>query len=186
MNAHPGYTVTASLLALVFAALIWTVGRQRWPRVVVLLVITGVGGLTNTTAGGYAHRAVVAGETWMGNVTGYLFGVVFAGIIAIVCAAVVGFHLHHKTVGRTTLIAAGTLPLTATLCPTDPSSRQCLQPPAASFQQSFAANATPTFSIFVTGSGAVANNPGVNRVFVRFKDSGGVTRGATSVAVRTQ
>jgi hypothetical protein len=32
----------------------------------------------------------------------------------------------------------------------------------------------------------VANSPGVNRVFVTFTDSGGVLRGETSVAVRTQ
>jgi hypothetical protein len=29
-------------------------------------------------------------------------------------------------------------------------------------------------------------DPANTRVFVRFKDAGGVTRGATSVAVRTQ
>jgi hypothetical protein len=47
------------------------------------------------------------------------------------------------------------------------------------------ANATPTFSIFVNGAGNVPLDPANNRVFVRFKDGGGVTRGATSVAVRT-
>jgi len=45
---------------------------------------------------------------------------------------------------------------------------------------------TPTFGVFVTGGGIVAFNPAVNRVFVRFKDGGGITRGTTSVAVRTQ
>jgi hypothetical protein len=48
------------------------------------------------------------------------------------------------------------------------------------------ANATPTFAIFVQGHGTVPFDPGNNRIFVRFKDGGGVTRGATSVAVRTQ
>jgi hypothetical protein len=48
------------------------------------------------------------------------------------------------------------------------------------------ANATPTFGIFVQGSGNVAFDPALNRIFVRFKDSGAVTRGSTSVAVRTQ
>jgi hypothetical protein len=47
-------------------------------------------------------------------------------------------------------------------------------------------NATPTFGIFVTGSAPVADMPGVNRVFVTFTDAGGVLRGETSVAVRTQ
>ena len=47
------------------------------------------------------------------------------------------------------------------------------------------ANATPTFGIFIQGNGNVPFDPAVNRIFVRFKDSGGVTRGSTSVAVRT-
>jgi hypothetical protein len=48
------------------------------------------------------------------------------------------------------------------------------------------AGATPTFGIFVQGGGNVAFNPASNRIFVRFKDGGNVTRGSTSVAVRTQ
>ena len=47
------------------------------------------------------------------------------------------------------------------------------------------ANATPTFAVFVQGSGNVPFDPAANRIFVRFS-SGGVTRGSTSVAVRTQ
>ncbi len=45
---------------------------------------------------------------------------------------------------------------------------------------------TPTFCICVTASAAVANLPGVNRVFVTFTDSGGTFRGETSAAVPTQ
>ena len=48
------------------------------------------------------------------------------------------------------------------------------------------AGQTPTFAVFVVGLGNVAVNPGVNRVFVRFKTAGGATVGATSVAIRTQ
>jgi hypothetical protein len=40
--------------------------------------------------------------------------------------------------------------------------------------------------VFVTGSAAVPDLRGVNRVFVTFTDAGGVLRGETSVAVRTQ
>jgi hypothetical protein len=40
--------------------------------------------------------------------------------------------------------------------------------------------------VFVVGTGNVTFNPGVNRVFVRFKTAGGATVGATSVAIRTQ
>ena len=48
------------------------------------------------------------------------------------------------------------------------------------------ANATPTFGIFVQGKGNVPFDPAANRIFVRFRDAGNVTRGSTSVAVRTQ
>jgi hypothetical protein len=45
------------------------------------------------------------------------------------------------------------------------------------------ANATPTFGIFVQGIRNVPFDPATNRIFVRFKDSGAVTGGSTSVAV---
>jgi hypothetical protein len=78
------------------------------------------------------------------------------------------------------------LPVTLTLCETDPASGACLASPAATVTTSIAANATPTFGIFVTGSGTVADSPGVNRIFAIFTDAKGVLRGETSVAVRTQ
>jgi hypothetical protein len=81
---------------------------------------------------------------------------------------------------------AATLPVTLAVCQTDPASGRCLAPPAASATTTIAANATPTFGIFVTGNGTVANAPGSNRVFVTFTDAGGALRGETSVAVRTQ
>ena len=55
-------------------------------------------------------------------------------------------------------------------------------------------NDTPTFGIFVTGSGNVPFDPAGKRIFVRFTEIAScegatnvtVTRGSTSVAVRTQ
>jgi len=81
---------------------------------------------------------------------------------------------------------AANLPVTLLVCQTDPTSGACLAPPAATVTTSIAANATPTFGVFVTGGAAVADMPGVNRIFVTFTDSGGTLRGETSVAVRTQ
>lgn len=82
---------------------------------------------------------------------------------------------------------SASLPVTILLCQTN-AQAVCSNPaaPAPTVNLTIAANATPTFSIFVTGSGNVTNDPANNRVFVRFKDAGGVTRGSTSVAVRTQ
>jgi hypothetical protein len=81
---------------------------------------------------------------------------------------------------------AANLPVNLLLCQTDPVAGSCLAATAATVSTLIAANATPTFGIFIDGSAAVPDLPGVNRVFVRFKDPTGVLRGATSVAVRTQ
>ena len=78
------------------------------------------------------------------------------------------------------------LPVTLTLCQTNPQSGACLAAPTPSVTTDIQPNATPTFGIFVTGGAPVANLPGVNRVFVTLTDSGGTLRGETSVAVRTQ
>jgi sugar lactone lactonase YvrE len=78
------------------------------------------------------------------------------------------------------------LPVTLAVCETNPLSGVCLAAPAPSATTDIQPNATPTFGIFVAGSAAVANSPGVNRVFVTFTDGGGTLRGETSVAVRTQ
>jgi len=79
-----------------------------------------------------------------------------------------------------------TLPVTITLCQTDPTSGQCLSPPASSVTTMVNANATPTFGIFATASGSVPFDPANKRIFVQFGDAGGVVRGSTSVAVQTQ
>jgi uncharacterized protein GlcG (DUF336 family) len=77
------------------------------------------------------------------------------------------------------------LPLALTICQTDPASGQCLATPGASVTPTINAGATPTFSIFGTGSGAIPFAPATSRVFVRFKDGNGTVRGSTSVAVET-
>ena len=78
------------------------------------------------------------------------------------------------------------LPVNIFICQTDPQSGACLSPPADSVTTMILSNETPTFGVFVAAAGDVAFVPEINRIFVRFKDSNNVTRGLTSVAVRTQ
>lgn len=79
-----------------------------------------------------------------------------------------------------------TLPVTLTLCQTNPVAGQCISAVGPSVTTTIAGGATPSFGIFVQGNGTVPFNPATNRIFVRFKDGTKVLRGATSVAVRTQ
>ena len=78
------------------------------------------------------------------------------------------------------------LPVAINLCQTNPGTGQCTSVTGQTVTTTIAANGTPTFAIFLQGSGNVPFDPAHNRIFVRFKDGGGVVRGATSVAVRTQ
>jgi hypothetical protein len=78
------------------------------------------------------------------------------------------------------------LPLSLFVCQTNPGNGQCLSPPQPSVTVQIAANATPTFTIVANATGTIVFDPATNRIFVRFKDQGNVTRGSTSVAVTTQ
>ena len=81
---------------------------------------------------------------------------------------------------------SATLPLNVSLCQTDPATGQCISTIGPTVTTTINAGATPTFGIFVQGNGNVPFDPAGNRIFVRFKDASDVTRGSTSVAVRTQ
>ena len=78
------------------------------------------------------------------------------------------------------------MPVSLSLCQTNPANGQCISAIGPSVTTQINANATPTFGIFVQGAGNVPFDPATNRIFVRFKDAGNVTRGSTSVALRTQ
>ena len=102
------------------------------------------------------------------------------------------FAVATVNVGATGTITASadtgglTLPVNIFLCQTDPATGQCISAIGPTATTQINANATPTFGIFVQGNGNVPFDPAANRIFVRFKDGGNVTRGSTSVAVRTQ
>ena len=79
-----------------------------------------------------------------------------------------------------------TLPLSISLCQTNPASGQCTSSVGPSVSTTINANATPTFAIFATANATVPFVPQTNRIFVLFTDAGGTVRGATSVAAQTQ
>jgi hypothetical protein len=115
------------------------------------------------------------------------------GIVNILGTNGIGaFAVATVNVGATGAITASadtgatSLPLTVSLCETNPATGQCISGIGSTVPTTINANATPTFGIFVQGNGNVPFDPALNRIFVRFRDGGNVTRGSTSVAVRTQ
>ncbi len=115
------------------------------------------------------------------------------GIVELPQNGTAAFAVATTNLGATDMItvAADTgttaLPVTVTICQSDPSNGACLSAPTPTVTLSDAAGTTPTFSVFVTetGSGTIAFSPAHARVFVRFKDADGTLHGATSVAVET-
>jgi virginiamycin B lyase len=76
---------------------------------------------------------------------------------------------------------------TVTICETNPATGACYFTAHPVYGPVVISSTdTPTYSVFATATGAIPFSPATNRIFVRFKDSKGVVRGETSVAVRTQ
>ena len=105
----------------------------------------------------------------------------------------VGYRLTANRVSGAITVSADTgsanLPqLSIALCETDPATGVCINPTVPTLGPvitSIASDATPRFAFLVTETASVPFDPANKRVFVRFKDAGGVTRGSTSVAVRS-
>ena len=114
------------------------------------------------------------------------------GIVEISGTGVFAVATVNVGASATIIVSANTgnavLPVSISVCETNPISGACLASPvsaAGSLTTQIDSGETPTFGFFVAASGNVPLDPAANRIFVRFKDDGGVVRGATSVAVRT-
>ncbi len=94
-----------------------------------------------------------------------------------------------STVGGTIVVSANTgpsaLPVTLLICQTDPGTGLCTSAIGETVQTTIGPGETPTFAIFVLATGNVPFDPARNRIYVLFLE-GGIIRGATSVAVRTE
>jgi len=86
---------------------------------------------------------------------------------------------------KTTTGSNPSLPVQVTICQTNPSSGQCLAAPGPTVTVApFANGATPTFSVFVTATAAIASSPS-NQIDVLFTNPSGTLLGSASVLVVT-
>ena len=133
-----------------------------------LLVASGAGPVPDIIA------LAAAGPTGIVDIPGTNATGVFA--VATVNAGVTG---------DINVSANGAAGVALQLCETNPTTGVCISAIGPTVATTIAAGATPTFGIFVTGNGDVPFDPANNRVTVTFADTNGVTRGSTSVAIRT-
>jgi hypothetical protein len=81
------------------------------------------------------------------------------------------------------------LPLTATLCQTDPITGQCLSPPSTGVEFSVGHDQSTTWTAFLSAHGDIPIDPAHNRAFFLFFDNingnPGTLRGSTNIAVTT-
>jgi hypothetical protein len=80
---------------------------------------------------------------------------------------------------------AAILPVSVFVCQTD-AGGQCTAGPSPSVATTIGPGQTPTFAVFVVANAPLGFDPAIHRVFVRFRDAGGVVRGASSVAILVQ
>ncbi len=113
-----------------------------------------------------------------------------AGVVNAAGSALQGvFSVASSNLGASATVSVAvdfgstSLPLTASICETNPTTGICLATPSSGVTTTIGTGATPTFAVFITSTGEIILNPSVNRIFVRFRDGGGVVRGSTSVAV---
>jgi hypothetical protein len=115
------------------------------------------------------------------------------GIVHVTGPSAAGaFAVATSNVGTSAFVTAstntgsGVLPVTITICQTNPVTGACMATPGSNVALQINTGDTPTFGIFVLASAAIPLDPANSRIFVVFIDAGGVVRGRTSVAVETQ
>src|SRR5262249_52951463 len=71
------------------------------------------------------------------------------------------------------------MPLTTTVCQTNPTTSQCLSPPAPTATATIGQNQNTTWAAFLQATGPIPQDPTANRVTFEFVDAAGVVRGGT-------
>ena len=140
--------------------------------------------LMTGTAGAVADvisTAVTATNDGIANIP--LGGTGFAALAAVNIGA--GSNLQARLQTNAIGAANNPLPLTLTMCQTNPSTGACISAQGATVNFTAGANQTVTFSAFATSNGTpIAFDPAGKRMFVHFFQSN-TPVGSASVAVRT-
>ncbi len=117
MDGFGAVTAAVGVISLVGAALLITVGRMQWPRLVVGLVITGVAGILNTTIGPTIRDGVNTADDHLGQFIGEWTGTTVTGLIGAIVLGTVAFWVWRNQIDLRTVGVAALVPPTITLIP---------------------------------------------------------------------
>lgn len=107
----------AAVICLTAVACIVVFGGMHWPRLCVFLTMAGVGGLAGTALGVQAHNAITAADRTFGQTLGRFTGVAVFGLVGLVVAMALFFHVWKNKIDTKTLVLAAAAPLTVALIP---------------------------------------------------------------------
>lgn len=110
-------SVAAGLVCIVAAVLMWTIGGRHTPRLVVLLVLSGVTGILGTWAGRKLNQGVTFLDSAVASVSGQMTGVVVTGLLGAGLLYVLAIDMWQKRVSTRTLLVAAALPVTVVAIP---------------------------------------------------------------------
>ncbi|MCF6291814.1 MAG: S8 family serine peptidase [Robiginitomaculum sp.] len=145
------------------------------------IVTTGVNTVTLSSAAIQPADMLTIGLTTSGNGVIEMQNAADAGFMVVATAAIGAAANLTLSVND----GGAGLPLLTSVCETDSVTSVCLADPANSVTFNSVNGETRTFAAFVTATGDIPFAPGASRLFVTFDDAGGVSRGGSSVAVRT-
>jgi len=123
-----------------------------------------------TIAGTLSGNGVIEMSSASGN------GFVTVATAAIGANASLTFRVHDGGAG---------LPIVTSVCETDPATSVCLSAPSNQVSFDSVNGETRTFAAFLSAVGDIPFAPGDSRLFLTFDDAAGISRGGSSVAVRT-
>jgi hypothetical protein len=117
MSFASGVTASVGALCLLGAVLIATVGGMHWPRIAVVLTLTGATGVLNGTIGPTVHRGMSWAAAEVNPWVRSWIQVSVLVILALVLLGLAGFWVYQNQIDNKTLGVVFAVPATVTLIP---------------------------------------------------------------------
>jgi len=116
LTLNGAVSATIGLVALLAAGLIWFFGNHT-PRLVVLLVMTGMAGMVGTPLGKWVRHVVDWANEQTGKLTTRWTGAAVAGLLAIAAVYILVVRMKDRKVDNLTIGTAAVVPVAVATIP---------------------------------------------------------------------